>query len=142
MIQGSGGNGNGDTVDRGPGGRWAKGQSGNPAGRKPKHRYVSELIRDRLTELKPGDDQERTWAEFLADKALLDAAAGKGEEVHRLLDRIEGRPRQAITLATEKPAQHADLGKLSTDQLHTYRELIEATGVVDEDTGDSHGEEG
>jgi hypothetical protein len=46
--------------------RWKKGQrSPNPRGR-PKSRLLSEALRSRLGELKPGDPEGRTFAEIIA----------------------------------------------------------------------------
>jgi hypothetical protein len=82
--------------------RWRKGQpSPNPAGR-PKSRLLSEALRTRLGEIKPGDPAGRTFAEIVAEN-LIEIACSEGPgAVHaasEIADRLEGRSRQSIEVA-------------------------------------------
>src|SRR5215469_4123800 len=47
--------------------QFRKGQTGNAGGR-PKSRLLSQALRDRLGEIKPGDPEQRSWAEAIAAK--------------------------------------------------------------------------
>ena len=81
--------------------RWRKGQSGNAGGR-PKSRLLSEALRTRLGEIKPGDPAGRTYAEIVAEN-LVEIACSEGPgAVHaasEIADRLEGRSRQQVEFA-------------------------------------------
>ena len=85
----------------GTGTRWKKGISGNPGGR-PRTRVLSEALRNRLAEIKPGDPAGRTYAEVVAEN-LIEIACSEGPgAVHaasEIADRLEGRSRQSIEVA-------------------------------------------
>ena len=86
----------------GRGTQWKKGQpSPNPGGR-TKSRILSEALRTRLAETKPGDPAGRTYAEVMASN-LIEIACGEGpgavHAANEIADRIEGRPRQSIEVA-------------------------------------------
>jgi len=80
--------------------QWRKGHSGNPGGR-PKSRSLSEALRTRLAEVRPGDPAGRTFAEIVAAN-LIKIACGEGSgAVHaanEIADRIEGRAPQSIQI--------------------------------------------
>ena len=99
--------------------RWRKGQpSPNPGGR-PKSRLLSEALRTRLAEVKPGDPAGRTYAEVVAEN-LIDIACSEGPgAVHaasEIADRLEGRSRQSIEVADFT----ADLRSRSDAELQFY----------------------
>jgi hypothetical protein len=99
--------------------RWRKGQpSPNPGGR-PKSRILSEALRNRLAETKPGDPDGRTYAEIVAEN-LIDIACSDGlSAVHaanEIADRIEGRPRQSIEVSDIT----AELRSKSDEELRFY----------------------
>ncbi len=99
--------------------RWRKGQaSPNPGGR-PKSRLLSEALRTRLAEVKPGDPAGRTYAEVVAAN-LIDIACTEGSAaVHaasEIADRLEGRSRQQIEVADFT----ADLRSRSDAELQFY----------------------
>lgn len=81
--------------------QWKKGQSGNAGGR-PKSRLLSEALRTRLAEVKPGDPAGRTYAELVAEN-LIEIACSEGPgAVHaasEIADRLEGRSRQSTEVA-------------------------------------------
>jgi len=79
--------------------RWKKGQrSPNPGGR-PKTRLLSEALRSRLGELKPGDPEGRTFAQVVAYN-LINVASSSGPgavtAAGEIADRLEGRPTQQL----------------------------------------------
>jgi len=99
--------------------RWKKGRpSPNPGGR-PKSRLLSEALRTRLGEIKPGDPANRTYAEVVAEN-LIDIACSEGPgAVHaasEIADRIEGRCRQQIEFADIT----AELRSKSDEELRFY----------------------
>jgi hypothetical protein len=81
--------------------QFRKGQSGNAGGR-PKSRLLSEALRARLAEVKPGDPAGRTHAEVVAEN-LIEIACSQGPgAVHaasEIADRLEGRATQALQIS-------------------------------------------
>lgn len=75
-----------------------KGQSGNPAGR-PKA-VLSAALRKKLEEFDPRADGAQTNAERIAERVVALAVEGNLEAVKICLDRLEGRPRQSVTVTT------------------------------------------
>jgi hypothetical protein len=73
------------------------GQSGNPAGR-PKSITLSEALRLELAKVFPGDTQERTFAEVIAQQLVRSAATGNILAAKEIADRTEGRPKQAVDI--------------------------------------------
>jgi len=71
---------------------WQPGQSGNPAGR-PKHRVISEDIAEVLDE---EVSSGLTKGHKIAQKLVAMAMAGNMAAIKEILDRTEGRPKQAI----------------------------------------------
>ena len=70
------------------------GQSGNPAGR-PKQ-VATRLIREMSAELAEGSNETRLRR--IVEALLTKAEAGDLEAVKIVFDRLEGRPRQAVSL--------------------------------------------
>lgn len=81
--------------------RFRKGVSGNPGGR-PRSRLLSEALRARLGEVKPGDPAGRSYAEIVAQN-LIEIACSEGpgavHAANEIADRIEGRPPQHIAIS-------------------------------------------
>jgi len=71
------------------------GQSGNPAGR-PKSITLSEALRLELAKMLPGDTQERTFAEVIAQQLVRSAATGNILAAKEIADRTEGRAKQQV----------------------------------------------
>jgi len=72
--------------------RFKPGQSGNPKGRPPNKKYISDLIRKKLQEVAPmaTNTQRLTWGEIVANAILANAAMGSAPIIKELLNRIEG----------------------------------------------------
>jgi hypothetical protein len=77
-----------------------KGQSGNPAGR-PKN-VLTRALRSKLEEVESGDPGARTNAQALADKLFDLALSGNVEALKICFDRLEGRPRQTVSLTLDQ----------------------------------------
>ncbi len=71
------------------------GQSGNPAGR-PKSITLSDALRLEMAKVFPGDTQERTFAEVIAQRLVRSAATGNILAAKEIADRTEGRPKQQV----------------------------------------------
>jgi hypothetical protein len=84
------------------------GQSGNPAGR-PKSALLSSAIRSKLAQVDETDPERRTFAEVIADRAVMQARDGDVRQLVGLLkeigDRTEGKPAQSITITNDKRAR-------------------------------------
>ncbi len=76
------------------GNRFKPGASGNPKGR-PKLTLLSEAIRAQLAVTAP-DDDEKTYAEVIAEKLCQEAAAGNVAAAREIADRTEGKARQQV----------------------------------------------
>jgi hypothetical protein len=99
--------------------RWKKGQpSPNPGGR-PKSRLLSEALRTRLGEVKPGDPTGRTYAEVVAEN-LIEIACSEGpgavHAANEIGNRIEGRAPQSIQISDLV----ADLQSRSDEELEFH----------------------
>jgi hypothetical protein len=113
---------------RGPRGRFAPGQSGNPGGRKPGSRNWATRLREHLAE---GDDA-------LAVRVLVDEARdGNGVAARFLLDRLFPKPRDRdIDLELPADAAPADMvdrilrlmaaGDINVDEAGRMIRLIQA----------------
>jgi len=77
---------------RGEGKGFTPGQSGNPKGRPPGIKYVSEALRERLAK---GELDNVTLADLLAD-SLIKRAKKSDVALNILLDRTEGKVTQPI----------------------------------------------
>ena len=82
--------------------RWKKGQRSPNPGWAAQVPLLSEALRTRLAELKPGDPAGRTFAEVVAQD-LVEIACSEGPgAVHaasEIADRLEGRSRQSVEFA-------------------------------------------
>jgi hypothetical protein len=75
--------------------------SGNPAGR-PKQ-AASRLLREMAVELTEGSNQTRLRR--IVDQLLAKPEGGDLEAIRIVFDRMEGRPRQALTIDTDEQAR-------------------------------------
>ncbi|HZS05320.1 MAG TPA: DUF5681 domain-containing protein [Blastocatellia bacterium] len=112
--------------------RFKPGESGNPNGRRGS---VVDALRRQLGEDCP-DDRSRTHAEAIAEKLISLAEAGEVPAIRELLDRIEGKPRQAldIDMSLLDWRQLAQLNGLDLHEvLAEARRLIETAHTDDAD---------
>jgi len=72
---------------------WKPGESGNPKGRPPNIKYVSEALRERLAR---GELDAVTLADILAD-SLIKRAKKSDFALNIILERTEGKVTQPIT---------------------------------------------
>lgn len=93
------------------------GRSGNPKGR-PKSIVLSEAYRRALAQPFPDDPDGRTFAEVIAEKMVISAAAGDVAPAREIADRTEGKPRQMLDV---------DLN------LMDWRQMALANGLNEED---------
>jgi Family of unknown function (DUF5681) len=105
-----------------------QGRSGNPKGR-PKSATLSDAYRRMLASVVPGDIEERTFAEIIAHKVVMDAAFGNLNAASELANRTEGRPRQSVEI-TEQPTDLA--ARLRIHGLTIEEAEREAEEVLDE----------
>ncbi len=116
--------------------RWKPGQSGNPAGR-PKSITLSEAMRLELAKMLPGDTQERTFAEVIAQQLVRAAATGSIFAAKEICDRTEGRPKQAIAMdmnVTDWRELARQNGLNEADVIGEAQRLIAESGL---DSGDA-----
>jgi hypothetical protein len=107
------------------------GQSGNPAGR-PKSITLSEALRLELAKMLPGDTQERTFAEVIAQQLVRAAATGNILAAKEIADRTEGRPKQAVDMTmnvTDWRELARQNGLSETDVISEARTLIAESGL-------------
>jgi len=94
-------------------GSWQPGQTGNPNGRPPKVKCLTDLLRKRLA--KKGANG-KTNLEIITNKVLELALNGERWAVELIYDRIEGKPRQALELSGDaRLAFTLDLGEKNDD---------------------------
>ena len=72
-------------------GRWKPGQSGNPNGRPPNKRYLSELARDLLKQVRRGDLDGKTTDELVVLALVKEALKGNTKAIEMLHDWTEGK---------------------------------------------------
>jgi hypothetical protein len=84
--------------------RFKPGQSGNPGGRPKGSLSPIAEIRRQLAEVKDSDEQKRTRLQVIVAN-LLDRAENDSVAARDVLDRVLGRPRQTITLDSDKLSQ-------------------------------------
>ena len=70
---------------------WIPGQSGNPAGRPPNKRYLSELARDILKTARKGDLEGKTTDELVVLALVKEALKGNTKAIEMLHDWTEGK---------------------------------------------------
>ena len=105
---------------------WKKGQSGNPAGRKPKGDSWAEILREMADgpvpdELKGASGDTKTLRQAVAHKLFALALDGDSRAIKELFERCDGRAPQASELSTMEPEapsiDPADLKDYSKEEL-------------------------
>ncbi|KKK64193.1 hypothetical protein LCGC14_2986710 [marine sediment metagenome] len=71
--------------------QYKPGQSGNPAGRPPGIRYLSELARDILKQSRRGDTDGKTTDELVVLALVKEALKGNTKAIEMLHDWTEGK---------------------------------------------------
>jgi hypothetical protein len=115
------------------GNRWQPGQSGNPKGR-PKGVTLSEAIRRRLTEQAPGKS-EQTYAEVIAAALCKQAAKGNVLACKEIMDRTEGKPRQALDVDMNVRDWRDLVESYRLDKEDVYAEVRRLVESVDDSSG-------
>jgi Holliday junction resolvasome RuvABC ATP-dependent DNA helicase subunit len=113
------------------GNRFAKGESGNSAGR-PKLTRLSEALREQLAEEMP-NAPERTIAEVIARTLIKLAISGDVQAIREIADRTEGKPKQAIDLDLQV-SDWRTLAKnygISTTDIIAEAQLLIAESIAD-----------
>ena len=83
-------------------GRFPKGVSGNPEGRPPgRGRSLSQLKRAYVNEADPDDPEGRTRGGVLLEQLYFKGRGGDVSAIRELLDRVDGKPRQPVTLTLD-----------------------------------------
>jgi Family of unknown function (DUF5681) len=96
---------------------WRPGQSGNPGGR-PKTAPLSQACRELLTQLVPDDQQNRTYAQAIAQTLGQKALGGDIRAAQELADRAEGRARQSIEI--QNVTLHEAFERMSREEMDAY----------------------
>lgn len=90
--------GNPDIAEEGKPYQWKPGQSGNPEGRKPNKKYLSEIARELLEEVPRGETEGRN-ADILVVLALIrKALGGDTRAIEMLHDWTEGKVKDEIDI--------------------------------------------
>jgi hypothetical protein len=114
------------------GNRFAKGESGNSAGR-PKLTRLSESLRQQLSEISP-DADEQTIAEEIAQTLIKLAIGGDVQAIKEIFDRCEGRPKQSVDLdiqTTNWREEARRYGISESEVAHEARLLLAEFDVAD-----------
>jgi hypothetical protein len=92
-----------------------QGQSGNPNGRPRTHGLVNALRIAIVQELRDG----RTVEEAIAEALIEEALHGKHRvaAINAIYDRIEGKPRQPITLDEEREREQDEVARMTDAEL-------------------------
>lgn len=98
--------------------RWQKGcPSPNPGGR-PKAAPLSRACRELLAQAVPGDSNNRTYAEAIAQTLAEKALSGDIRAAQELADRAEGKPRQSLEIEHTRLREAFD--RMSRKELEAY----------------------
>jgi Family of unknown function (DUF5681) len=111
---------------------WKKGQSGNPGGGpgRPKDKPFNDLLRLILAE----NDKKTKLRKLrvIADKLVNAAMAGEAWAIKEVIDRVDGKPTQAIdaTIDDERDVRDlsdAELKRIIEDRLARIDQLLGAS---------------
>jgi hypothetical protein len=111
--------------------RFQPGQSGNPKGRPPraKPKLVSDVLRDCLAQPCP-DAPKKSYAEVIGDSILKAASAGEIRAIVELLDRTEGKARQAAPAGPPNPLLSEEWALLRDTIADTLERFPDAKAAV------------
>ena len=125
------------TFQRGNTFRFRPGQSGNPKGRpKSRSRFLSDRMRKNMMTPFPKDPDGRTYGEVMIDNMSINAVQGDFKAFLEVLDRLEGRSRQAPEKTTsDDPERWIQIGAALLaecgDNPDAKRALIAAFGKLE-----------
>ena len=71
--------------------QWKPGESGNPAGRPPNKRYLSEIARELMKQARKGDLEGKTTDELVVLALVKEALKGNTKAIEMLHDWTEGK---------------------------------------------------
>lgn len=84
-----------------PGRPFPPGVSGNPAGRPKGSLSLTDLLRQVLLKVPPGDDP-RTHAEIFIEKVVQQGSMGDSSAQKLIMNYIEGLPKQTFNIGVDK----------------------------------------
>ena len=140
---GNGDNGDGhpDASDGRDGlGRFLPGHSGNPSGRKKGHRYISDVLRQKLAEEHTEDG--KPLIEDIADELIKFARGGDRlamSAISEIIDRTEGKATQRVHSLTQEIETNIDLSKLNESEASQLLDLLSEAQVTAEQGSDDNG---
>jgi hypothetical protein len=116
--------------------RFPKGQCPNPRGRRA-GRSLTDVLQSRIDMiprlLKPGAKDRRTNMERVVDELIAQACFGNVRAIAEIFDRLEGKPRQSVSIASES----ASLRELAEIDGIPPAEIVSATlQMLEEAFGD------
>jgi len=88
---------------------WKPGVSGNPRGKPPNSKGLTQLLREMMDEkadyIGPGaTPDDKTWRQLIAKAILLGCSRGDHSLISELFDRLEGKITQPIDAKVEQTA--------------------------------------
>ena len=120
----------GPSPDVGKATQFQPGNQANPAGR-PKIMWFREELRAGLAELVPGDKRRRSFMQKIRETLLQAAAKGDLRSIESIMDRIDGKPTQAI--AVDSKVEVSDLSGLNTADRIAVEQSRRLAGMTDEE---------
>jgi hypothetical protein len=105
---------------------WKKGQSGNPKGRPKKVFNYAEELRVQLIAVDPKDEQGRTFGQIIVAKQIELAKQGSIRATNEILDRLLGKPPQALAIADMRTVSKDDEIAEILNSLKVLRQLEES----------------
>jgi hypothetical protein len=120
-------------VEAGKATRFQQGQSGNPTGR-PRD-VISQEMRKLSVERCPRFKDERTWARAIALAMFARAIGGDVRAFSEVCDRVEGKPRQPISLSgaveVSRPVSVEDTKERLNELISKIRERQKSESEAD-----------
>jgi hypothetical protein len=115
---------------------WRKGVCQNPRGRRA-GQSLTDVLQARIKiiprDVKPGVKDRRTNMERVVDELIAQACFGNVRAISEIFDRLEGKPRQSVSIASES----ASLRELAEIDGIPPAEIVSATlQMLEEAFGD------
>jgi predicted ArsR family transcriptional regulator len=109
-----------------PPNKWKKGQSGNPKGRPKKVFNYADELRVQLIAVDPKDERGRTYGQIIVAKQIELAKMGSVRATNEILDRLLGKPPQAVAIADMRTQSRDDELAEIVNSLKVLRQLEES----------------